>query len=90
MAVSLSDRQLEDARVVSAVDYVTRLLGSQRYQWNAQALNTREIVSLGHALHALSVYDEREFKPADAPAKPAAAEPPPVTASSEVKPAKSR
>jgi hypothetical protein len=75
--------------VVSAVEYVTRLLGSQRYQWNAQTLTTREIVSLGHALHALAVYDGRVFKPADAPEKPAA-EQSPATASSDAQPSKSR
>ena len=53
LAMSLPEKRLEDARVVSAVDYVTQLLGSQRYQWNAPSLSTREIVSLGHALHAL-------------------------------------
>lgn len=75
LAVSLSDKQLENARVVNAVDYLTRLVGSRRYQWNAEGLPTQEVVSLGHALHALVVYDQREFQPADAPEKPAA-EPP--------------
>ena len=77
----LPDKRLEDARVVSAVDYVTQLLGSQRYQWNAPSLSTREIVAMGHALHALSIYDERVFKPADVEEKPAAEKPSPTTAS---------
>ena len=63
------------------MDYVTQLLGSQRYQWNAPSLSTREIVSMGHALHALAVYDQRVFKPADAEEKPAAEKPSPATAS---------
>jgi hypothetical protein len=90
LAVSLPDQGLEDARVQSAVDYVLRLLGSQRYQWNAQALPTREIVSWGHALHALTVYDERVFKPADVAEKPAAADVPAATAASEARPSKAR
>jgi hypothetical protein len=81
LAVSLSDKQLEEAGVVNAVDYVTGLLGSQRYQWNTPSLSTREIVAVGHALHGLMVYDERVFKPADASAeKPAADAKQPATA----------
>jgi hypothetical protein len=90
LAMSLPDKKLEDARVVNAVDYVTRLLSGQRYQWNAQSLPTQEIVALGHAVHALAVYDEREFKPADVPEKPAATEQAPATASSEATAPKSR
>jgi hypothetical protein len=65
LAVSLPERQLEDARIISAVEYLTSLLSNQRYQWNTPALSTREIVSVGHAVHGLTVYDERVFKPAD-------------------------
>jgi hypothetical protein len=71
LTMSLPTKKLEDARMVAAVDYVTSLLGSQRYQWNAPSLSTREIVSMGHALHALATYDERVFRPADAEEKPA-------------------
>ena len=86
LAVSLPDGKLEDAHVLAAVDYVTRLLSSQRYQWNAQSLPTQEIAALGHAVHALAIYDDREFKPANAPAKPAAAQQTPATASKEAVP----
>ncbi len=75
LAVSLPQQRLEDAGVVNAVHYLCNLLGAQRYQWNAPMLPTREIVSLGHALHALSLYDEREFRPADAEEKPAGEKP---------------
>jgi hypothetical protein len=85
LATSLPEKQLETSSVVGAVDYVTRLLGSQRYQWNAPMVSTREIVSLGHALHALSTYDERVFKPADPDEKPAAEKQQPATASRNVK-----
>ena len=89
LAISLPEKQLEDARVVGAVEYVTRLLDGQHYQWNAQALTTRDIVSLGHALHALVVYDGRVFKPADVPETPAAKEQP-ATASNTAQPTKAR
>jgi hypothetical protein len=83
LAMSLPDDKLADAPIAAAVEYVARLLGSQRYQWNTPSLSTREIAAAGHALHALAVYDERVFKPADAPpaAKPAADKPSPSTAS---------
>ena len=84
LATSLADKRLEDARVVTAVDYVTQLLGSDRYQWNAPSLSTREIVAMGHALHALSIYDERVFKPTDVEEKPAAEKPSPATASRDI------
>lgn len=80
LTMSLATKKLEDARVVAAVDYVTSLLGGQRYQWNAPSLSTREIVSMGHALHALATYDERVFRPADVEEKPAAEKPSPATA----------
>ena len=70
--MSLPDEKLEDAHVVNAVECLNRLLVIQHYQWNAQSLPTQEIASLGHALHALNVYDQRVFKPADAEEKPAA------------------
>ncbi|MBU4400106.1 MAG: hypothetical protein KKE86_12320, partial [Planctomycetes bacterium] len=70
LALSLPDQRLQDSRVVNSVHYLTRLLGSQRYRWNAPSLNTQEIVSLCHALHALAIYNQRVFKPFDAEEKP--------------------
>jgi hypothetical protein len=81
LAVSLPDERLEDPRVIRAVETVTRLLSSQRYGWNVPSLSTREIGAVGHALHALTMYDERVFKPADAAEKPPAEKPSPATAS---------
>lgn len=81
LAMSLPDEKLKDTRVVSAVECVARLVGSQRYQWNAPSLPTQEIVSLGHALHGLAVYEQRAFKPFDAAGKPAAEKQPSSTAS---------
>jgi hypothetical protein len=91
LALALPDKRLEDARVIGAVEYVNRLLGSQRYQGSASSLSTREIASVGHALHALNMYDERVFKPADAPAeKPAADNSPTTAASRDTSSSKSR
>ena len=74
LAVSLPDKRLEDSRVTAALDIVTSLLESQTFRANAPALSTRDIASLGHALHALSIYDERVFQPADPPPPPATAQ----------------
>ena len=90
LTMSLSDKKLEDPRVVAAVNSVTRLFANQRYQSNVQELPTQEIVSVGHALHALAVYDQRVFKPADVPEKPAATEQTPTTANSDAEASKSR
>jgi hypothetical protein len=67
LAVSLPDEELEDPRVLRAVDYVVGQLSSRRYRSGVKAYSTREIDSVMHALHALAVYDERVFQPADPP-----------------------
>jgi len=54
LVYSLPQEDLQDKRVVHGVEYVTTLL--------AEGKNTRwEIGPLGHALHALALYDERVF-----------------------------
>jgi len=54
LCFSLSDEQLRDPRVIRAVRYVTdQLLNQGVNQW--------EIGHLGHALHALQIYNERVF-----------------------------
>ncbi len=63
LAMSLPEVRLDDAEVIKAVEYVANLLGTQRYQWNAPSLSTREIAALGHALHGLAIYNERAFTP---------------------------
>jgi hypothetical protein len=55
IAFSLSDQELLDPRTVKAVDYLTNLmLTNDRHTW--------EIGPLGHALHALMIYENRVFK----------------------------
>jgi hypothetical protein len=83
LATSLPDKRLEDSRIVSAVEYVANFLGSQRYQAGTSSLSTREIVAVGHALHALALYDERIFKPADGAEKPASEKPAPEKPATE-------
>ena len=80
LAMSLPNEKLKDPRVVGSVECLVRLLGSERYELNASSLSTQEIVSLGHALHALAIYDQRVFQAADAGDKPAK-EPESATAS---------
>lgn len=54
LAFSLSDEQLRDPRMVKAVKYTTDLLLNEDVsEW--------EIGHLGHALHALQIYNERVF-----------------------------
>ncbi len=72
LAISLPEEKLTDPHMVSGVECVLRLVGSERYQWNAPSLSTREIVSLGHALHALAIYDQRAFARFDTSEKPSA------------------
>ena len=84
LVTSLPSEKLEGNRVATAVDYVARILGSESFHWNTPALSTRDIAAAGHALHALSVYDERVFKPADplpGEKKPADEKPAATTAS---------
>jgi hypothetical protein len=68
LVFSLPEDRLEDRRVVQSVEYLTRLLGSQRYAANTPQLPTHEIAGVMHAVRALRVYDERVFQPADPPA----------------------
>ena len=59
LVYSIPESMLRDARVVRAVDYLSGILAAQPdRQW--------EIGPLGHALHALAIYDERAFAPHDA------------------------
>ncbi len=65
LALSLPEDRLDDPRVVRAVDRVVSLLGSSRYRNSVKTYSTREIGAVMHALHALMLYDERFFMPAD-------------------------
>lgn len=53
MVFSLPESQLNDARIVRAVDFVATTMMAHPYKW--------EIGPCGHALHALAIYDERLF-----------------------------
>jgi len=67
LALSLPVDELEDARVVRSVEHLIGTLSSRRYRGGVRGLSTREIDTVMHALHALSIYDERLFRPADPP-----------------------
>ena len=71
LAFSLPEDRLGDPGVVRSVDRLNELLAGSRYQGNVRALDTAALGSVMHALHALAIYDERWFKPADVE-KPAA------------------
>ncbi|MBM3998147.1 MAG: hypothetical protein FJ297_01165 [Planctomycetes bacterium] len=54
LAFSLSDDQLQDPRMVKAVDFLASMLHDNLdHEW--------EIGPKGHALHALAIYDERVY-----------------------------
>jgi hypothetical protein len=55
MAYSMTPEMLQDPRLVKAADYLSGIL------LNGQG-NSWEIGPLGHALHALALYNERVFK----------------------------
>jgi len=59
LAYSLPADQLDHPRFVKSITYLTGVLNSGKGQgW--------DVGPLGHALHALSIYDDRYFRPFDA------------------------
>ena len=67
LALSLSEEELQNPRVIKAVEYVTSVLESERYADEVSSLPSAEIGSVMHATNALVIYDRRVFKPADPP-----------------------
>jgi len=60
LAFSLSDQELRHPKMVKAVDYLAGILASdERHKW--------EVGPLGHALHALAIYQSRVFASSDTP-----------------------
>ncbi|MEO0529030.1 MAG: hypothetical protein AAF266_00485 [Planctomycetota bacterium] len=58
LVYSLPDDQLRSYRTVKAVNYLTNLLaGNADHEWH--------LGSIGHAIHALVLYDKRVFRPHD-------------------------
>jgi hypothetical protein len=62
LAMVLPEPQLQDHRIVSSVNYVTKLLDEPYANLNVTATSTREIAAVMHAVHALRIYDRRVFK----------------------------
>jgi hypothetical protein len=73
LALSLPKERLAEPRMVKTVGWLANWLETGASRWNATAATPREIESIGHALHALRIYDERVFKPHDAAPADAAA-----------------
>jgi hypothetical protein len=75
LALSMPEKALDDPTVVRSIAYLDSMLNSDRYRWNVQALSSRDIAAVAHAVRALVVYDARVFQPADPEAeKPAPGE----------------
>ena len=65
LVFSLPEDQLQDPRVVRSVGYLTGLLENRGSRQGPTAMSARDIGGTMHALHALSIYDRRVFKPWD-------------------------
>ena len=65
LALSFPKDRLDDPRVVSSVAYVTGLLNSRDSRRGSTSEPAAEMVDRMHALRALSIYDQRYFKPRD-------------------------
>ncbi|HEY4761329.1 MAG TPA: hypothetical protein VIH42_12170, partial [Thermoguttaceae bacterium] len=83
LALSMPEEQLDDKRLAWGIAYLNNVLSSQRYINNLPALSSQEISGVMHALHALAIYDERQFKPSDAQQQPTESTPSPTTAQRE-------
>lgn len=71
LAVSEPESSLDDSRLTKAVEYVNSYLIAQNGRWNVPALDEQSIDAVTCAISALSLYNERAFKPFDKePAKP--------------------
>jgi hypothetical protein len=75
LAISLPAERLEEPQMQRSVEFVDSQLSSQRYRWNVQSLSSREIGATMRAAHALVIYDQRVFQPADPPPAPAGEKP---------------
>jgi hypothetical protein len=65
LAYSLPEARLQEPRIVKAVTWVAEFLESNAPRWNVTSSTPRETGAVGHALHALRIYDRRVFKSAD-------------------------
>src|SRR5690606_16856581 len=70
LVFSLPEDELRNPQVVRAVSYLTNLM------YNSRKQSSWEIGPLGHALHALALYDARVFKAYDEAEAPLVAERP--------------
>lgn len=73
LAMSLPEEKLESANMIRAITFLNELLGVQQVRWNIYQLNSQQLGSVMHGLHALAVYDQRVFKPRDSKEPPAEA-----------------
>jgi len=65
LVFSLPEDELQDPRVVRSVDYLTGVLEKRSSRQSPASISARDLAGTMHALHALSIYDRRVFKPWD-------------------------
>jgi len=63
LALSLPDSRLDDPRLIKAVQRIAAGLETLASGWNVTASNPRDIETVGYALYALRIYDNRVFQP---------------------------
>ncbi len=73
LVYSLPREQLDDPRVKRAVDYLASMLMMGKKDGKEKEDQDWEIGHLGHACHALAIYDQRRFR---TPSPPASTSPP--------------
>jgi hypothetical protein len=70
LAVSQPESAMDDARLIKAVEYVNTYLINQNGRWSVPSLDAQTIDAVTCSLSALTLYDERAFKPFDEEPKP--------------------
>jgi len=70
LVMSLPEDQLQDPQVIQAVAKVNGILAGQSSRLYVSSMSPRDGATWMRALHALSVYNQRVFKPCDPPPEP--------------------
>ena len=70
LAVSQPEPAMDDARLIKAVEYVNSYLIAQNGRWSVPSLDAQSLDAVTCSLSALTLYDERAFKPFDVEPKP--------------------
>jgi hypothetical protein len=67
LVMSLPEDRLQSPQVLKAVAQVNSILAGQSSRLNVSSMSPQDIATYMRALHALSIYNQRVFKPCDPP-----------------------